>query len=106
MAANKSGIRISAKNINNETLVKVLMRHPMENGARKDKKTGEYIPAHFIQEVACESAGKTCFSALLSGSVSANPYISFKFKGNKGDTVKVTWVDNQGGTQTGEAKIK
>ena len=81
MAAKKSGIRISAKNINNETLVKVLMRHPMETGAKKDKKTGEVIPSHFIQEVTAESGGKTCFSALLSGGISANPYISFKFKG-------------------------
>lgn len=106
MAAKKSGIRISAKNINNETLVKVLMRHPMETGAKKDKKTGEVIPSHFIQEVTAESGGKTCFSALLSGGISANPYISFKFKGNKGDAVKVTWVDNKGGSDSGEAKIK
>ncbi len=106
MAANKSSIRISAKNINNETLVKVLMRHPMETGARKDKKTGKTIPAHFIQEVTCESSGKTRFSALLSGGISANPYISFKFNGNKGDIVKISWVDNQGGTESGEAKIK
>ncbi len=106
MAATKSGIRISAKHINNETLVKVLMRHPMETGARKDKKTGEVIPAHFIQEVTAESAGKTCFSALLSGGVSANPYISFRFKGNKGDTVKITWTDNKGESESGEATIK
>ncbi len=106
MAAKKSGIRISAKNINNETLVKVLMRHPMENGARKDKKTGEVIPAHYIQEVTAESDGKTCFSGLLSGGVSANPYISFKFKGKKGNTVKVTWLDNKGATESAEAMIK
>ncbi len=106
MAANKSSIRISAKNINNETLVRVVMPHPMENGSRKDKKTGKEIPAHFIQEVTCESAGKTCFSALMSGGVSSNPYLSFRFKGKKGDMVKITWVDNKGGTETNEAAIK
>jgi sulfur-oxidizing protein SoxZ len=106
MAAKKSGIRISAKHINDEALVRVIMPHPMENGARKDKKTGEVIPAHFIKEVTAESAGKTCFSALLSGGISANPYISFKFNGNKGDTIKVTWVDSKGETESGEAKIK
>jgi sulfur-oxidizing protein SoxZ len=106
MAAKKSGIKFSAKHINDEARVKVIMPHPMENGARKDKKTGEVIPAHFIKEVTVESGGKVRFSALLSGGISANPFLSFKFKGNKGDMVKVTWVDSKGETETGEAKIK
>ncbi len=102
----KSSIRISAKMIGGETLVKVLMKHPMESGSRKDKATGGLIPAHFIQTITCESAGKVCFSGDLSGGVSANPYVSFKFKGTKGDTVKVTWVDSKGATESGETKIK
>ncbi len=102
----KSGIRISAKNINNETLVKVLMKHPMESGSRKNKATGELIPAHFIEPFVCESAGNVCFSATLSGGISANPYLSFKFKGNKGDAVKVSWSDNKGASAAGETKIK
>ncbi len=99
-------IRISAKIINNETLVKVLMKHPMESGSRKDKATGGLIPAHFIKDFKCESGGKVVFSAHLSGGVSANPYVSFKFNGNKGDPVKITWVDSKGTTETGETKIK
>ncbi len=106
MAANKSDIKITAKNINNMTTVRLLMTHPTESGYRKDKKTGEVIPAHFIQEVICESGGKTRFSALLGGGVSSNPYISFKFDGNKGDTVRVTWVDNKGVTESNETQIK
>ncbi len=102
----KSSIRISAKTINNQTLVKVLMKHPMESGARKDKATGGLIPAHFIQSITCESAGKVRFSGDLSGGVSANPYISFKFNGNRGDTVKVTWTDTKGISESGETKIK
>jgi sulfur-oxidizing protein SoxZ len=31
--------------------IKVLMNHPMETGQRKDAKTGQAIPAHFIQTV-------------------------------------------------------
>lgn len=104
--AKKSGIRISAKMMGGETLVKVLMKHPMESGSRKDKKTGDFIPAHFIEQITCESAGKVCFSGDLSGGVSANPYISFKFKGKKGDMVKVSWTDNKGASASGEAKIK
>ena len=39
------------------TTIKALISHPMETGTRKDKKTGEKIPAHFIQEVVCEHNG-------------------------------------------------
>lgn len=105
MAENKSGIKIRAKNTNNITTVRVVMKHQMENGFRKDKDTGEIIPAYFIQEVTCESAGKTRFSALMSGGVSANPYFSFKFNGNTGDMVKITWVDNKGATESAEVAI-
>lgn len=106
MAEKMSKIRLSAKNTNNLTTVRVVMPHPMESGLRKDKKTGEIIPAHFIQHVTCESAGKTRFSALLGAGVSSNPYLSFKFKGSKGDMVKITWVDNKGETDSAETAIK
>jgi sulfur-oxidizing protein SoxZ len=39
--------------------------------------------------------------------VSKNPYISFKFSGGaKGDSVDVSWTDNQGGSDSASAKIK
>ena len=98
-------IKLRAKASKGVVTVKALMTHPMETGARKDSK-GELIPAHFIQEVTCESGGKTRMSAIWSGGVSKNPYLSFKFKGaNKGDTLKLSWVDNKGATDSAEAKI-
>lgn len=43
---------------------------------------------------------------MFSGSVSQNPFLSFKFKGGaKGDKVAVKWVDNMGETRTDEATI-
>ena len=101
----KKSIKIRAKMKGDEITVKALMSHPMETGARKDSK-GALIPAHFIQEVTCESGGKTVMSAIWSGGVSKNPYVSFKFKGaNKGDPLKLTWVDNMGKSDSAEAKI-
>jgi len=42
-----------------------------------------------------------------SGGISKNPYLSFSFTGAaKGDEVKISWVDNQGGSGSGTAKIK
>ncbi len=99
-------IKIRAKSSNGVTTVKSLMSHEMETGLRKDKKTGEPIPAHFIQEVTAKWKDEVVMTALWSGGVSKNPYLSFKFNGGeKGDTVEITWVDNQGQTETGTAEI-
>ncbi len=102
----KSSIKMRAKEKAGVVTVKALMTHPMETGSRKDKKTGELIPAHFIQEISCKASGKTVMTADWSGGVSKNPYVSFKFKGAaKGDPVELTWVDNQGKSDTKKAKI-
>lgn len=99
-------IKIRAKMSGDTTTVKCLVTHPMETGLRKDKKTGELIPAHFINEVVATVGDKTVMTTNWSGGVSKNPYLSFKFKGgNKGDEVKISWVDNQGGSDADSAKI-
>jgi len=102
-----SNIKIRAKVQDGVTTVKALMTHPMETGLRKDKKTGEVIPAHFITELTCKWKDKVVLTALWSGGVSQNPYLSFKFKGGEpGDAVTLTWVDNKGETETAEDKIQ
>jgi sulfur-oxidizing protein SoxZ len=89
------------------TTVKALISHPMETGLRKDKKTGKKVPAHFIQTLTVEHNGKSVLDALWGPAVSANPYLSFKFKGaNKGDSVKLSWVDNKGGKDSHTVKVK
>ncbi len=101
-----NSIKIRAKIKGDETTVKCLMTHPMETGLRKDKKTGELIPAHFINEVVADVGGKAVMTANWSGGISKNPYLSFAFTGAaKGDDVKITWTDNQGGTDSETAKI-
>ncbi len=101
-----SDIKIRAKLSGDETTVKALMNHPMETGLRKDSKTGELVPAHFIQEVVCKWKDAVVMSALWSGGVSKNPYLSFKFKGGAaGDPVSLTWTDNKGETQSETAEI-
>jgi sulfur-oxidizing protein SoxZ len=92
---------------NGVTTVKILISHPMDTGLVKDKKTGNLIPAHFIQEVVCEHNGTNVLTAEWGAAVSKNPYLSFRFKGAKaGDTVKTSWVDNQGNSDSDEAKIQ
>lgn len=100
-------IKLRAKAKGEVVEVKSLISHPMETGLRKDKKTGEVVPAHFIQEVTVEHGGKKVLTAHWGGSVSKNPYLSLKFKGGKkGDTIKLSWTDNKGGSDSAEGKIK
>jgi sulfur-oxidizing protein SoxZ len=102
-----SSIKIRASEKDGVTTVKALMTHPMETGARKDSKTGEKIPAHFIQEVVCKHKGNTVMTAEWSGGVSKNPYISFKFTGAaKGDELELGWTDNKGGSDSATSTIK
>lgn len=99
-------IKLKAKEKDGVVTVKALITHPMETGARKDKKTGETIPAHFIQELTCEHGGNTVMTAQWSGGVSKNPYVTFKFKGGaKGDPIKLSWSDNKGESDSYEGSI-
>jgi sulfur-oxidizing protein SoxZ len=99
-------MRIRATMAGDVADVKVLMNHPMETGLRKDAKTGQLVPAHFIQEVTATINGATVLSAEIGSGVSKNPYLGFKVKGAKaGDKVVVTWSDNKGDTNSAEASI-
>ena len=100
-------IKIRAKEQDGAALVKTIMKHPMETGRRKDKDTGQLVPAHFITEVTCEYQGQAVMTAYLGRGVSKDPYMSFEVKGaKKGDTVKISWVDNKGESASAEAQIK
>jgi len=102
-----NSIRIRAKAKDGDGTVKALITHPMETGLRKNKKTGEKIPAHFIQEVTCKHNGNTVVTALWGPAVSKNPYLSFQFSGAKaGDSIELSWVDNKGGKDSATTKVK
>lgn len=86
--------------------VKVLMNHPMETGLRKDAKTGQIVPAHYISTIKATINGAAVLEGGLSGGISKNPYLGFKVKGAKsGDKVQVSWEDNKGDKRTDEATI-
>ena len=102
-----ASIKIRAKVKGDTCTVKALIKHPMETGLRKDKKTGKKIPAHFIQEVKCEHGGSSIMTADWGGAISTNPYLSFQFTGaKKGDSLTLSWADNKGQSDSATAKIK
>jgi len=101
-----ASIKIRAKLSGDVTTIKTLIKHPMDTGLVKDKKTGNVIPAHFIQEVTCEHGGNKVMTAMWGAAVSKNPYLSFKFAGAKaGDTIKLSWVDNKGESDSAETQV-
>ncbi|MFZ0106014.1 MAG: thiosulfate oxidation carrier complex protein SoxZ [Thiobacillus sp.] len=84
--------------------IKILMTHPSENGLRKDAKTGQLVPAHFIKNVTVAVNGKTVLDGQWGGGVSKDPYLSFKVKGMKaGDKIAVNAEDNKGDKGSAEA---
>jgi sulfur-oxidizing protein SoxZ len=100
-----SSIKMRANVAGDVTTVKALISHPMETGMRKDA-AGKLIPADFIQEVSCEYNGAAVLTAQWGAAISKNPYLSFRFKGGKeGDTLKMSWKDNTGKTDSAEAQI-
>ncbi len=102
----KKKMKIRAWVDGSKATVKAIIFHPMETGLRKDKATGKPIPAHYITEVQCKHNGKSVLTCLWGPGVSKNPFVSFRFNGAKsGDKLKISWVDNQGGSGEKEAKI-
>lgn len=99
--------KIKIKKAPNGHAVLVLAKHPMETGNRKDKETGEVIPAHYITTMNFSVNGTQAVEASLSQAVSTNPLIGTSLSGLKsGDKVTVDWVDNKGGSESAEATVK
>ena len=98
-------MRVRAAESAGVTEVKILMRHDMETGQRKDA-AGKVIPAHFIQTISVKHKDKEVFAGQFGPAISKDPFLSFKFKGAaKGDKISVSWVDNGGDKRTDEATI-
>src|SRR5574340_1024429 len=90
-------IKIRAQLKGDVAEVKVLMNHPMETGNRKDPKTGQTIPLHFIQRVTATVNGAVVYEMQWSQAISRNPFLGFRVHGVKaGDRLAVAWVDNTG----------
>ncbi len=102
----KSSIKLRTKNKGGKVQVKALIKHPMETGLRKNKKTGKKIPAHYITDVNVTANGKALLDAKWSGSVSKNPFLSFKYAGKAGDKVMLSWKDNTGKSDSLETAVK
>jgi len=99
-------IRVRVKLEGEVAEVRVLIGHPMETGLRKDPKTGELVPLHFIKAVTASLNGKPVLEAQWSQAMSRNPYMQFRISGARaGDEVGIEWLDNHGDSNRATAKV-
>lgn len=86
-------------------MVRALMKHPMENGRRKDE-AGRVIPAWHIQQVVASLNDQAVLHAYWGPSISRNPFLQFSLKEARlGDRVALTWTDNQGLSRSDEVVV-
>ena len=98
--------KIRAKVVNGVVDFRMLMRHEMESGFRKDDKTGEVIPAWFIKEFRVFLNDEAVLVGYIGPTVSKNPYVKCTFAGSAGDRLKVSWLDNRGVKRIDEDLVK
>ena len=101
-----NAVKVRTKLDGDVALIRLLISHPMETGLRKDPE-GQLVPAHFIELLTITYKDRTVLSAQWGPAVSRNPYLAFRFKGaQKGEKLKISWVDNMGESRTDEAAIE
>lgn len=101
MAGNSIRIKATAKD--GFTEVKALIKHAMEVGTGKD----EGKPAKYIEKVTCTLGEKVVMAGTWTGGISQNPFFAFKFQGGEaGETLKLSWEDSTGESDSLETTIK
>ena len=100
-------MKIRAEMEGGKVQVRVLIKHVMETGLRRDPGgSGGYIGAWYIETLTATHNGRTVLTAKMGPAVSKDPFLSFRFAGGKpGDKVQVTWTDNRGETRSDETTI-
>lgn len=98
-------VKVKAKEKKGIVKAKMLIKHPMESGMRKDKE-GKLIPIHHLKEIKVDYKGVVVFQAEIGTGVSKDPFVAFSFKGTKGEKFSVSAVDSKGETGNSEVEIK
>lgn len=98
--------RIRAKLQDGDTLVRILLAHPMHTGRGKDMQN-ELVPAEFIQDIRCWRNNKEVLTIKCGTATSRNPFFAFQLKGGtQGDVITLRWVDNTGAKGRVETEVQ
>ena len=74
--------------------------------ADKEEATKKGIAAAYIKHIVASVGGTVVYEVTMSGFMSENPLLKFKFNGKKGDKLEFTVTDNNGKAVTSKKKIK
>lgn len=87
---------------------KALIKHPMETGLRRDRRTNAFVPADYIRDLSVHVDNQLCFALVWNENVSKNPFLTFAFSPpiHEGQTIRVAWTDNLDRTMAHETVIK
>ena len=102
-APTKVKMKIKAKAKKGVVKAKVAIAHNMLTYDQAKRKGKE---ANFITHITATVGDRVVYDASTSQFLSKNPLIKFKFKGKKGEKLKVTYTQLKGEVFYGEKKIK
>jgi len=101
-----NNISIKAVEQKGITILKILIRHPMETGQRKDED-GKLIPINFINKITITTKNITIFTANLGPSIAKDPNLFIKTKAlKKGDVFNIVWQTSSGGEKKQQGLVE
>ncbi len=99
-------MRIKAKLKGDVATIKMLIKHAMESGRRKDE-AGNVIPANYVQTVTGHIGDTQVFEVNSGVGVSKNPFIQVILTGRAvGDKIDLKWTDLSGASKEGSVTLK
>ena len=96
-------MKIKAKEKSGVVKVKAMFTSLM---ADKEEAIKKGIKPSYIRYIVAKVNDAVVYEVTMSGFMSENPLVKFKFKGKKGDKITFTTIDNEEKTQTSSKKIK
>ena len=99
----KKKMKIKAKAKGDVVKVKAMFTSLM---ADREESVKKGIKPEYIKYIVATVNDKIVYEVSMSGFMSENPLVKFKFKGKKGDKIVFNTVDNNGKKQSGKKKIK
>ncbi|PHQ65899.1 MAG: thiosulfate oxidation carrier complex protein SoxZ [Sulfurimonas sp.] len=99
----KKKMKIKAKEKKGIVKVKAMFTSLM---ADREESVKKGIKPEYIKYIVATVNDAVVYEVTMSGFMSENPLVKFKFKGKKGDKIVFNTIDNNGNKATGKKKIK
>ncbi|MEM7668814.1 MAG: thiosulfate oxidation carrier complex protein SoxZ [Pseudomonadota bacterium] len=107
MSRSKPRVKVPKSVVAGETVtIKTLISHPMENGHRVSRQTGEPVERHIINRFEAVFNGEHVMAMDLHPSIAANPYIAFEMEVPESGLLGFAWYDDDGEVYRMEKPIK